>query len=754
MNTPKDKPARRTIGILPGWPANESGRPDRYLTSVFQGIQTMARIRGCNVLLAWGIGHGERPKEDIPAWPVLSRNTDFVPVGPWNTDGLIVFSPLLNQNRSDYLQGVMAEGHPVLFIATGENGPAILADNEDGIHLAVAHLVEHGHRKIAFIAGDPKDRGDGQHRLEAYLAAIKEFDLDPDPRLIAHGNHRTRESKIITKQILASGVKFTALLGSDDNSAIGAMQALKEAGLRIPQDVAVMGFDDQPDAIAQVPPLASIHVPLSEIGKRALSTMLDFLEGDSPLKSVRVPTWVVTRQSCGCLPDTVIQAADSKPVQKSRPLGKPGTDDFKGKAILQLANSMMTALPSGSLLFNKNHTHEICTQLVEAFYGSLENGIPTQFEITLMEFLQGVELTDNDSHSWQQVISVLRREMPHLPLNWKQEGIFQQAEDLLHQARVAISESARRRYHREQYQRSAESFLLSELIARLSTTLNAQRAIELLTEYLRQMDIHHARVALFEAEADDPVAWSVVIDPDPNAKRLRFPSRQFPPPGLYSPDLCLSLSILPLVFQNESIGYIAFDASHLEFSSAIARQLVATFKSARLYEEVVELSLTDALTGLQNRRYFDLTLKSEIDRSRRFMRGLSIIMIDIDHFKQYNDTFGHPAGDEALRLVADCLQRNRRKADIVTRIGGEEFALILPETNLNGALEVANRIRSLVETESKFKRQLTVCLGVAELNNPQDEPEILVQQADKALYEAKRTGRNRVSAYQEEERPI
>ena len=709
----------------------------------------MARTRECNLLLAWGIGHGERPNEDIPAWPVATHETDFVPVGPWNTDGLIVFAPLLNEARSRYLQQIISEGHPVLFVATGESGPAVLADNEDGIHQAVAHLVNHGHRKIAFIAGDPQDKGDSQHRLNAYLSAVAEFGLDADPRLVAYGNHQSPESRTALNKILACGVEFTAVMGSDDNSAIGAMQSLKEAGLRIPQDVAVIGFDDQPDAIAQVPPLTSIHIPLGEIGKRALSHMLDFLEGDTQLKSIRIPTWLAARQSCGCLPDTVIQAADSKPVQKSTPIGRPGTDEFKNRVIQQLAGSMLSALPTESMQLNKNHSRQICSRLVEAFYASLENGSTLHFQTTLMEFLQEAERTNNDIHPWQETLSVLRREMPHLPLNWKQPNLLRLAEDLLHQARVAISESARRRYQRDQYERSATDFLLGELIARLSTTLDEQKAVKLLTEYLKEVDINHTRVALFEPDREDAVAWSVIIDPNPDSEKHRFPSRQFPPPGLYPPDQLLSLAILPLVFQKESIGYIAFDASHLEFSSAIARQLVATFKSARLYAEVVELSLTDALTGLQNRRYFDIALKNEVDRSRRFTRGLAVIMIDIDRFKEYNDTFGHPAGDEALKYVSACLFDNRRKADVVARIGGEEFAVILPETNLGGALDVANRIRASIANESRFRRQLTVSLGITELSKTEDSLETLIQQADKALYEAKHTGRNRVSVYKD-----
>ena len=750
MDMQSGKRKRRTIGVLPGWPGHEDSRPDSYLTSVFRGIQSAALTRECNLLLAWGIGRGADSDVIIPAWPVVSHETDFVPIGPWNTDGLIVFAPLLNETRSHYLEDIIFQGHPVLFIATGENGPAVLADNEAGIHQAIAHLVEHGHRKIAFIAGDPQDKGDSEYRLAAYHSAAKKYKLEADPRLIAYGNHNASNSYSALNQILASGVKFTAVLGSDDNSAIGAMQALTDAGLRIPQDVAVIGFDDQPDAVAQVPPLTSIHIPLNEIGQRALELMLDFLDGNGRLESIRVSTWLVSRQSCGCLPHAVISAADSQTLPYSTPSLPWGTVELKNQIVEQLAEMMLAALSTSVIRLNKLRLREFCTRLVESFSLSLEKNDPIQFQLAVTEVLYEMELTDGDIHPWQEAISVLRRGMDRLPLDWKQPHIQRLADDLLHQARVAISESVHRRYHRDQYKRSATDYLLSELNTRLNSIIDERKAVELLTEQLPKMGISHTRVALFEPDQDDPVAWSMVIDADPNSdvQSHRFPSRQFPPPNLYPADQLLNLAILPLVFQKESLGYIAFDASNLEPCAAIARQFVATLKSVRLHAQVTDLSLTDALTGLQNRRYFDLFLKNELERSRRFMRGLAIIIIDIDHFKTYNDAFGHPAGDEALKYVARCLQENRRRADVVARIGGEEFAVILPETNNSGALEVAQKMCSSVASISALKRQVTVSLGITELGDRECSSETLVEEADQALYEAKRSGRNKVCVFE------
>lgn len=748
---PKFKHDRPTIGILPGWSGLAGVIPDRYLASVLKGIQSAAAIKECHLLLAWGLGRVTDVSGTYPAWPEIFPDTDFVPVGPWNTDGLIVFAPLRDQDRSQYLQDLGDKGFPVLYIATGERDPMISVDNEGGIRQAVAHLVEHGHRDIAFIAGDPDDKGDSESRLIAYQSAITEHGLEPNPALIAQGWHTFSGGYEATQKLIRSGVKFTALVSSDDNSAIGAMKAIRESGLQIPGDIAVIGFDDQPDAVAQVPPLASIHVPLTAIGEQALTLMLDHLINGYDLESIRIPTRLVPRQSCGCMPQIVSSAGKSGPSSQTfASHSDPGTDDIdriKQKLVIE----MTATLPSKSHFPFGERTNRLCASLVEAFYTGLKENSSATFQVTLMRVLQELELTEDNIDSWQSVISTLRCEMTQLPEVWGKAGTQHLAEDLLHQARTAISESAQRQDYRHQFLQEIASQALSELTALLIATLDERQAVQALEGRLVAIGIGHARVALFEAEEDDPVAWSTMLSSDSMLTNQRFPSREFPPAGLYSPDELLNLALVPLVFQDERLGYVAFDASNLGPCAIIARQLAATFKASRLYAQTIELSLTDPLTNVYNRRYFDIFLNNEVDRSLRFRRDLAIIMMDIDHFKAYNDSFGHPAGDKALQLVAQCIQKERRSADVVARIGGEEFAIILPETEMGGALQVAEKIRDAMTSLSELRCPLTLSMGISLLQGTEIEVAEFVQQADLALYEAKRMGRNRIRIFEDTE---
>jgi two-component system chemotaxis family response regulator WspR len=169
--------------------------------------------------------------------------------------------------------------------------------------------------------------------------------------------------------------------------------------------------------------------------------------------------------------------------------------------------------------------------------------------------------------------------------------------------------------------------------------------------------------------------------------------------------------------------------------------------------ELQRLTNVDGLTGLNNRRYFDECLDAEWKRAVRAQSPVSILMIDVDHFKQYNDTYGHLAGDEVLKTVADSLQRGSRRAtDHAARFGGEEFVMVLPLTDRAGAQRLADDIRRQVEdlrvphSASSVGDFLTVSIGGATMIPQRTEsPLLLVDAADKALYEAKRAGRNRVA---------
>ncbi len=167
-------------------------------------------------------------------------------------------------------------------------------------------------------------------------------------------------------------------------------------------------------------------------------------------------------------------------------------------------------------------------------------------------------------------------------------------------------------------------------------------------------------------------------------------------------------------------------------------------KNARLYEEIRVLSITDELTSLYNRRYFTTQLKKELERANRYNRFLSVFMIDLNNFKQYNDTRGHQSGDEMLREVAMLLKDSARKPDFVARYGGDEFVIVMPEADKNKALKMADRIQAEVE-DRNFKDPLTdkearftISFGLATFPTDARDMDKLITKADTMLYKMKR----------------
>jgi diguanylate cyclase (GGDEF)-like protein len=160
-------------------------------------------------------------------------------------------------------------------------------------------------------------------------------------------------------------------------------------------------------------------------------------------------------------------------------------------------------------------------------------------------------------------------------------------------------------------------------------------------------------------------------------------------------------------------------------------------------EELEQLSTTDSLTGLANHRSLMQSLEDAEARFKRDRKPFSILVADVDHFKQYNDAFGHPAGDEVLKNIADIMQESTRSVDCVARYGGEEFVILLPDTTAFDALEVAEHIRARVAAKAFTGRKITLSIGVSEFPVDGETGEAIIAVADEALYQAKREGRDR-----------
>lgn len=229
------------------------------------------------------------------------------------------------------------------------------------------------------------------------------------------------------------------------------------------------------------------------------------------------------------------------------------------------------------------------------------------------------------------------------------------------------------------------------------------------------------------------------------------------PADLFCPAISAILAV-PFLRRGEVLGLICafkdepdkFEFNHISLFDSVAEHLAIAFENARLFEETKVMAITDGLTGLYNKRFLLERLDMELARAGRNDKSLSYLMMDIDNFKHYNDTNGHPAGDALLKEIASLIKSSIRQTDIAFRYGGEELVVLLPDTEKHGATEIAEKLVKVIHDHTFPHRErqplgfISVSLGLATFPNDAKNKEDLIQKADTALYSAKAGGKNRV----------
>jgi signal transduction histidine kinase/DNA-binding LacI/PurR family transcriptional regulator/AraC-like DNA-binding protein len=693
-----------TIGVLAGWQFYRTATNLSFLKPIFNGINQAARDLNCNIFFGCGMGASASPEDPIrPAWPVPSPGVDYVPIGLDNTDGLIVFCPLHSQARSQYIQSLRSGGHPVLFIGSGEDGPTIAIDNAAGIFEAVGHLVQHGHQRIAFLAGSLDDmQGDTGERLRAFDSALSHYGLEHDPRTVVYGRHVYGGGYSAIHQILDSRAPFTAVLASNDEMALGAMQALKEKGNKVPQDVAVIGFDNRLEGTTQEPALSSIHVPLYEMGYHAVELMHNHLAGSAQLSgTVKVRVRLVTRESCGCSESNLMKGEQEFSIAPLHLNSEPKYAKFVdmiGRAVLNQAQS----LPEGEC-------YSLCQNMVDSFAASIKQNNALQFLQTLNFVLEKTVSGGDDAHIWQDAIFHLRKfaEVEQLTTP---AGSF--INEILDEARHMISAQMQRQHRHMIVDQRWSSSRLSLLTASLQTALNESRIYEILSWHLHDMGIDLALVVLFENQ-NDPLAWSVVRNCiQPGQDPVRFSSQLFPPNDLFDSDQPVQLSLIPLVDQAGQLGYVVFGTEFFDIYGAIVQQLGGAFNTAWLYRQATEgRRLAEEADRMKSR--FLSTISHELRTPLNLIVGLSgMVLQDSD---EGSSPLPDPARKDISRIRAYSQHLGGLIGDVIDLASSDAGQLRLNNNKIN--------LSQVLELVAESGSQLAADKGLAfEASFPETAP--------------------------------
>lgn len=730
---------RLTLGVLAGWPVFDAEALNPFLGAVLDGFRHAAADHDCNLLVAAGVEqlHGDAGR--LGAWPLTGAGSDIVPVGHFNTDALMVVPPIRTAAARRYVDALHEARFPITFFGAQAGTTGVSVDNHAGIAAAFEHLVEHGHERIAFIAGDPSDRADSWDRVQAFRAASSQAGIAIDERLIVPGMHSRLGGSAATERLLECGSAFTAVMASNDQSAIGALDVFARERLRVPDDVAVVGFDDQPSSAAVAPSLTTVAYPLYVAARTLLRLTLQRVRMPTAApERILVEPKLVTRLSCGCVPGIgtgMLNGLDAAP-------GPPRCVDTLVDDVLQRLRV------DGEPQWNGAELVFACRTATAAFLRVLDTDTEhASFIASLAPLLRYVERVNAHASALQEFVTELRSEMT-ARLSGEPSARCARAEGLLHAARMSFSDAAHRRDRRHRVEADQLSNLVGRVAVHLNSATTEAQIRDVLASHLDAAGIHEATLVTMadhttEPEAVDTSAQTVLDAVADHAER-RFP-------GL-SDDLArrsdrYDLALVPVASIGAQVGLVVFDATRMGPLGTIARQIGAGLHNVRMHAEVLRLGITDQVTGLRNRAYLDVALEEEVERSRRYGSPMSVLIIDIDRFKAYNDSFGHLAGDVALAAVTKAAESVARDADVLARYGGEEFVMVMTQTGPGGARRLAERIRHAVRELRDLRRRLTVSVGVASLDPSAatgETPHTLLERADRALYRAKQSGRDRV----------
>ncbi len=509
-------------------------------------------------------------------------------VDPEMIDGLVLWlAGLTLQVDLEEIRVFCERFRPLPIVTVGvhlEGFPCVTVDNYHGMRNIVEHLVEeHGHSRIAFIRG-PEHHQEAEERFLAYQDVLNDHGIPFDPSLVVIGGFKESGGKAAIGELLDNRkVRFDALAAASDNMAIGAMKILQERGIRIPEEVAIAGLNNESEGRLITPPLTTGPLHFYDQGRKATEMVLELLDGRPVPDQVMLPTSLLIRHSCGCPDPLVLEAA-------AKHLGKH-SNEVHGGLSAQL-NIIVPGILQTLEVEQTSQNPKLIEQMCVAFIDEIQGDSRT-FLSFFYEVLRQSAVEDEVLSKWHTAISVLRTNvLPHL-----EEATLYHAEDLFHQARVMIGETAQRVQAFRGQQAEQQARVLSEINQLISATIDRSELMEVLVRSLPQLNISRGYIAIY-TDPETPTSWSQLImaydESGPVEIELcqkRFPSRKLLPGELWPTDRPYSWVVEPLYFREDQLGLALFEADpHQEEIYEILRgQISGALKRTRLAERNIEL---------------------------------------------------------------------------------------------------------------------------------------------------------------------
>jgi PAS domain S-box-containing protein len=672
---------RPTIGLFIGRLGDQ-----RYQAHVWPGVADVAEERDVNLVCF--AGGALRAPHEFDA----QRNVAYDLAGPENVDGLVAMSGSLGQFIGPEQLRRFYERYrplPIVNIAMALEGlPSVVVDNQKGMREAIAHLIEaHGCRRIAFIRG-PEANPDAEQRYLAYAGTLAEHGLSLDPRLVVPGNFLAPTGAEAMRYLLDERQgQFEAVVTANDEMAMGALNTLHERGVRVPDDVRLVGFDDIEEAGFTDPPLTTVHQPLYQQGRRATELLLALLAGEKVPEREELPTELVVRHSCGCL-------SSQETPEAVAPLDWTG-ETFEAGLVAQRGR-ILTELQAVAGVSGAHLPAGWSERLLEAFSSALKNSSDNDFLTELDEILRQVGAEGHDVMQWQRVPAVLHRYALAGAIEAERRS---KANFLWEQSKLLIGDVAQwaQAHRRIQSERRAFEFTTG-ISEPLMTTFDVDGLKNVVASQLPRMGIQSCYLSLYEQpagrEKDVPTKWSRLVLAY-NRKGLiklegggkRFRSRQLVPEGILPRENRYAIMLEPLHFRDVTqLGFILFgplQTSAGALREALSRQISTALQGALLAQESRQAQ--EALLKSENKYRSLLEFNSEILRNI----PIGVIRLDRQMRIQYENS-------ELERIIGLPSGEHRSKAlgmDIRELPGIREAGLVAEFNNLQKGKNILSETR-------------------------------------------------------------
>ncbi len=622
-------PARPTIGFLIPNIKNPWERRQ------WRGVVDAAGDYGCNLLCF--TGGALRSPEGFEA----QANALYDLLSPESVDGVLMWSGSLSGFESLEAFEVFCHRYdplPIICIERKIPGfPGVLMDNYQAMRTIMAHLIdEHGYRRLAFIRGRHTHTG-FQERYRAYTEALEEAGLAVDLTLLYEGED---EVQPISDWLQADGRldDVEAIVSYSDRGAQHALQALQNLGIRVPEEMAVIGYNDLAEAAASTPPLTTTRVPFYEMGYTAVELLLVRIRGEAVPARTTLPNTLVIRQSCGCL-DPIVTRAKIEMIPANNTV-------FASDAVVQ-RSEILTGI--ASKIGNGVHVLEWAAQVVDAFTEEFTQGSSELFLKTLQRVLGEYMAQGKEIARWQDGLSELRCRM--LPLLEADTRL--QAENVWQQARVVLSSVAERVQLASRLHMERQVQTLDQLEAELITTFDVESLMNKLADGMPNLGIPGAFLALYDVPPEAPqhpkkeqfeyrqyarliLAYNEQGRMPTGEGGMRFASQQLVPEGMLPQHRRSAMVVKPLYFQEKQLGFMLlevgppeghiYEALRVGISSALQGALLLQ----RVQDHAHELAqYRDHLEELVQKRTTELNkinilLHQEIRERSRAQQALQV----------------------------------------------------------------------------------------------------------------------------------